>query len=374
MTELEWNERPVTQIVVVASISRFFDLFLGPHIKMLRDLGLELTLMAAERPDQTDSGRFVLVPFSRRFHSGFSHLRSLRVVRGEIKTLLRSGGAIVIHTHTPIAAAIVRAAIPQKHRDRVCVVYVAHGLHFLPTQKNQYWALERLLARRTDLIITMNSDDFESATRLGVGGSPKVGKVPGIGCQRAKLGRRRQPRGHELAVIGVLESRKRPDDAIKALTLLPTDHHLTFYGRGPMRNKLMLLAESLGIGDRVRFAGFTADLSDAYGSSDCLVFLSRQEGLPMTVVEATAAGLPVVAHDIRGVRDVLEGLDSWFIPADLGPAAVARSITKALESDPDIDSLHARADAFSVDTAVAAHRDLIVGLLSPEPRRQSQNQ
>ena len=80
---------------------------------------------------------------------------------------------------------------------------------------------------------------------------------------------------------------------------------LLLVGQGPERRKLEAQCRGLGIGDRVHFAGWRPDVAEILAASRLLVLPSAWEGMPNVVLEAMAAGLPVVATDVEGVRELL---------------------------------------------------------------------
>ena len=76
-------------------------------------------------------------------------------------------------------------------------------------------------------------------------------------------------------------------------------------GKGHLAEQLKKLTKDLNIADRVFFLGYRTDILDIYHTADIFLFTSYQEGLPVSVMQAMAAGLPVIASDIRGNRDLL---------------------------------------------------------------------
>ena len=102
--------------------------------------------------------------------------------------------------------------------------------------------------------------------------------------------------------------------------------HLALYGEGPMRQVLERLARSLGIADRITFAGFAA-VADIWAANHALVMPSRYEGLPLAIVEAMLCGRPVIATDVAGNREIVEDGITGF----LADASTAASFTAALE-------------------------------------------
>lgn len=121
------------------------------------------------------------------------------------------------------------------------------------------------------------------------------------------VGAGRTPR---LLAVGRLSAEKGFDVLLRAVAAMRArgqECHLTLAGEGPCRGELVALAQSLGVADAVTFAGFVSDMDSLYAAHDVLVLSSRTEGLPMTLLEAIRARLPVVATRVGGMPEVLDG-------------------------------------------------------------------
>ncbi len=90
------------------------------------------------------------------------------------------------------------------------------------------------------------------------------------------------------------------------------------FGEGPEDAELKALAASLGLGDRVRFAGYVGDRQAVYGAIDLLLLTSRYEGTPMVLLEAMAAGVPICATGVDGTAEILTSRETalLFPPID----------------------------------------------------------
>ena len=127
------------------------------------------------------------------------------------------------------------------------------------------------------------------------------------------------PENTKLLYVGYLSKRKGLEAAVKALGRLKDyDWTLDVVGDGSQREELEGLAAALGIADRVKFWGFRDDAEKFMSNAACLLFPSYQEGLPLTVNEALAVGLPVLASDIEPLRPLADGelvppgdVDAW---------------------------------------------------------------
>jgi glycosyltransferase involved in cell wall biosynthesis len=175
-----------------------------------------------------------------------------------------------------------------------------------------------------------------------------------------------------IACIGRLDRQKGVDWLLEAMPRafaeLP-EHDLVLAGDGPERAPLAALAQRLGIAQRVRFVGFRRDVPEILAASDVLVLASRWEGMPNAVLEAMAAGRPVVATDVAGVAEALGPLAGEQIAPPNDPGQFVRKMV-AILADPALaarlgreNQLRVRAE-FSLPAMVAAYQRLYVALLS----------
>ena len=171
--------------------------------------------------------------------------------------------------------------------------------------------------------------------------------VPGVGIDlsrfsghstveslRANLGIK--PDDYLLLSVGDLISRKNQIQIIRALAILPERCKLALCGEGPDRQKLEKVACDLGVEDRVSFLGYRNDIPSIMKAADCLVFPSVHEGLPVSVMEAMAAGLPVVASSIRGIDpDLIENRVSGLLLKKSTPDNIALCVLDLI-NDPTL--------------------------------------
>jgi glycosyltransferase involved in cell wall biosynthesis len=136
-----------------------------------------------------------------------------------------------------------------------------------------------------------------------------------------------------LICVGRLAAGKGQSELIEVLASLP-DAQLLLVGDGQERASLERLAADLGVAGRVQFIGDSPDVVPLLWAADVFVLASVSEGLPLSVIEAMACGLPVVAYDLPGLHDVVsDGLDGRLVPAGQRSAFVAalRSVIEDVE-------------------------------------------
>lgn len=238
----------------------------------------------------------------------------------------------VIHCNTPIGGIVGR--LLGKQFKTPTVIYQAHGFHFYKGAPLKNWLLyypvERWMAHYTDAIITINNEDYERAKNFKLKGHGKVYYVPGVGIDTSQYCSDRQIRiekrkelgleDDDIALIsmGDLIERKNYPVAIEAIAKVgKSDLHYYICGQGPDEEKLISLAEELGIKNQVHFLGYRTDIKELLQAADIFLFTTLQEGLARSLMEAMASGLPCIASKIRGNVDLLEdGKGGYLVPVD----------------------------------------------------------
>jgi len=272
----------------------------------------------------------------------FRLIRLIRLIRPHI-----------VHTHTAKAGAVGRAAalLAMGARPRV-VVHTYHGHvltgYFSKTASRLFLGVERLLARATSALVAVSPQVRDDLVRLGVAPASKFTVVRlGLDLERridAPAGAREQVR-RELGVVegqlfvawlGRMTEIKRVDDLLRIFADLRgrgVDAVLALVGDGPNRPELERLAHELGVTDAVRFAGFRADVGSVLRASDVVALSSANEGTPVSLIEALAAGCAVVTTDVGGAADVVDdGRAGVLVPP--GDLAAFADALEALAHDP----------------------------------------
>lgn len=174
--------------------------------------------------------------------------------------------------------------------------------------------------------------------------------------------------------VGRLSPVKDYPTLLRAFALLPGQPRLTIAGSGPDRASLAELAATLGIDDRVHFAGFVANVWPLLAASDGFVLSSLWEGLPLSILEACAAELPVVATQTEGAREALDSCSSgWLVPVG-DPAALADSMAAVMALTPSerhqigVRNRKAALEHYSLPEVANRWAELYSSLLALRPR------
>jgi len=150
---------------------------------------------------------------------------------------------------------------------------------------------------------------------------------------------------------------KDQDTVIKSLCYLDEDIHLYLVGDGDRRKELAVLVATLGLGKRVHFLGIREDVPQLLKATDIVVMSSHWEGFGLAAVEGMAAGKPVLASDVEGLRDVVSGAGILFAHGD--PKALADKINELLADrtlyDARVRSGRLRAENFDIHKMVKGY-------------------
>jgi glycosyltransferase involved in cell wall biosynthesis len=313
------------RLLIVTTVSSTLTAFLLPYAEYFRGLGWKVDAMANGAEDcgvcRAHFDDVHEMGWSRNPCANFRLLQMMRRVR-EVAARERYD---VVHVHTPVASFILRMALAGRPK-RPRIIYTAHGFHFQPGNNwlanRIYAAAERLAGRTTDLLVTMNRMDQAAAVDQRIVPREKVRYMPGIGLdtnffrpgcvsttdvRELRWGFGIRDEAPLFVMIAELHSRKRHEDLIAAFARTrTTEAHLLFVGGGALQPTVEKLAANAGISARVHFAGPRNDVRPYLLAARATVLPSSQEGLPRSIMESLSCGVPVIASDIRGNRDLLE--------------------------------------------------------------------
>jgi len=246
----------------------------------------------------------------------------------------------VVHAHLPHAAWLARWS-----RLAAPIPLVVDTLHSSSTgtMGRQFgYACSRWLTDHVTAVSQATAAAHRSAGMVSKSHLSVIGNGIDVDAWRPDAHGRAKAR-RELGVrneflwlaVGRLETVKDYPSLLLAMTRTPEKARLIVLGAGPREGELMELADRLGLKRRVRFAGFEPNVVRWMRAADGFVLSSRYEGLPMVLLEAGACGVPVVATDVPGTREVVvDGQTGWLAPAGDAPK-LAKTMKKLMCMRPD---------------------------------------
>lgn len=275
-------------------------------------------------------------------------IRPLDDVRALFKLyrLMRRERPAIVHTHTAKAGALGRVAARLARVPILVHTYHGHVLsgYFQPLANALFRGAELALAPGTQALLTVSESVKEDLVRLGVAPAGRVRVLP-LGLDLQPLagslprGALRKEAGwasdaRVVGIVGRLVRIKDVDtfiDAVVRVARVKGEVRFAVVGDGEERTRLQPRATS-ALGDRIHFFGWRKDMAAVFGDLDLVVNTSLNEGTPVALIEALAAGRPVVATAVGGTPDLLEGgRFGALVPAG-SAERIALAITAVLES------------------------------------------
>ena len=311
------------KVLFVATVVRLhINMFHKPFIKWFHDQGWQVDVAANNDYENKEEclipycDNFYCIPFER------SPLKKKNMdAYRQLKYLIDNNDYDIIHCHTPVGGVATRVAVGKARKNGTKVIYTAHGFHFYKGAPVINWLIyypvERILAHRTDLLITMNQEDYGYAQKFK---AKKVALVNGVGLELNKFKEITKENKHiirerlglkkdDFFAISVAQLIKRKNHIvlIEAIAKLNNPKfHLFICGDGIQESELKQKVEELNLQNQIHFLGFRKDIYKLCCAADLFLFASLQEGLPVAVMEAMACGLPIIASRIRGNTDLID--------------------------------------------------------------------
>lgn len=311
-------------------------------------------------------------------HSIGTNLRSLLRTRALAREFAGYGILALVN---PDVGSMPAAHLARRYNPKLKILWVFHGLTptgllsgfrdrtLMRVRRVAY----RMSMKRSDLIQVFSQHIKGELAQSGIGPSKVVVMPFGIDIGKFSSGDGRRVRARlglegkfVMLYVGRLASSKRIDELVRAVSMGDDRACLVVVGSGPERQPLESLSKKLGVWDRVTFAGRVPDeeLPDFYAACDVWVTASRHEGFCVPIVEAMAAGKPVVVPDVAAMPETADGGGLTY------PAGDVESLKSRLYDLLQDKTLYkglsarakARASAFDMPSVMQQHVDFILSL------------
>ncbi|WP_170075523.1 glycosyltransferase family 4 protein [Paraclostridium dentum] len=340
----------MSKVLVTAHLGRHFRIFGQSDYKVLLDKGYEVHIAANFQSEIDHFECSNIVKHQIDFDRNPFSMQNLKALK-QLKRLFEEEKFELIHCQSPSGGAITRLAAKETRKRGTKVIYTAHGLHFFQGAPKKNWIMyynfEKFLGRYTDGIIAINEEDYKSSKeKLKI---KNVHHVHGVGIDlnrfknipiSEKLLLRKKHGFSEksfiLIYVGELSYRKNQIMIIEAIAMLKDkipNIKLLLIGTGILREQYEKKSIELGVEQFVEFLGYRNDISELMALSDIGVSTSRQEGLPVNVMEGMASGLPMVVTNCRGNRDLINDGENGYVVSLTSKSDLADKIYNLYESN-----------------------------------------
>jgi glycosyltransferase involved in cell wall biosynthesis len=336
--------------LVVTSVDGMITDFLIPHIRLLENIGYEVTICTQftgheEKVKQSlPKTKLYQIPFSRSVF----RLDNFRAYKW-LKKHMKEENYDLVHVHNPIPAFLTRLAAP---KDQT-LLYTAHGLHFHEHGSKLsnfiFYKAEKINVNKTTGIIVMNPDDYRNVQKLFP--DEKIHYVKGVGVdciwydpsrftKEEKMDLRKElgitvDKKIITHVAEVNENKRQIDTVLAAEELKKSrdDFIVLLVGQGPLSDEIKEEINQRSLQDYVRVLGFRQDVDKLLSITDIGLLLSLREGLPRSVMEMMSMEIPVIGTNIRGTRDLIRKEENGYLVAPKEPKEVAQKMQDLLQND-----------------------------------------
>lgn len=317
------------RVLMLASVASMIDQFNTPNIDLLQKMGYDVDVACNFKEGNTCSDKRIaelrkrLAEMQVRcyqidFARNIKHMRQNMRAYHQVEELMQREHYAFCHCHSPIGGVVARIA---GRRTKTKMIYTAHGFHFYKGAPLfnwlVYYPVEKLLSHWTEVLITINHEDYELAQKKFK--MKKLVYVPGIGVDTYRENLSQEAKNAKRVELGIprdafmitnaaeFTPNKNQKTVIEAIEKLNNPNiYFVMCGIGEKKEELERYVKEHGLGEHIRFLGFRNDLHEILQTSDCFVLPSFREGLSVALMEAMAEGLPVICGRIRGNVDLVE--------------------------------------------------------------------
>lgn len=319
------------KVLFTATVDSHILHFHIPFLKLFKEKGYEVHVATNGTEEIPYCDVKHTVSFERSPYS-FKNLKAIK----QLKKIISEEKFDIIHCHTPMGGVVTRLASKKARKKyHTRVIYTAHGFHFYKGAPIHNWLLfypvEKYLAKYTDTLITINKEDYELANKKFSKRCHNIEYVPGVGIdenkfnfkmtkkEKSDLRKSLGLKDSDFVMIYPAEISKRKNqmwliNSIDNLLKEHSDIHLLLPGKDSLNGKCQELVKKLNLENQIHFLGYRKDIPKLLKISNLSVSSAKQEGLPVNIMEAMYVGLPIVATDCRGNRDLVEdGKNGYLI-------------------------------------------------------------
>ncbi len=347
-----------------------------PYLKMLQGMNYETHVATNGQAEIPHCDVRHTVPFARS-PIKLSNLRAIK----QLRQIIEAEKFDLIHTHTPMGAVVTRlAAMRARKMYGTKVIYTAHGFHFYKGAPWHYWMIfypvEKLLARVTDMLITINQEDYQLAKKRF---RTDVQYVPGVGIDPAKFDKRmtkadktkiRKSLGlkdTDFVMLYPAELNKNKNQTMLIIVMEKLvgkypNIHLLLPGKDSLEGYHRDLVDHKGLSKNIHLLGYRADIPLLFKAANLSVSASYREGLPVHIIEAMMAGLPVVSTQCRGAKELIADGENGYLVHINDTDSMAGKIVAIMDGSDVTDKLGAKsfdmAQRYTIDGVAKEMRHL----------------
>lgn len=317
------------KVLFTATVDSHILQFHIPYLKLFKENGYEVHVATNGNKEIPYCDVKHVIPFER----SPIKINNLRAIK-QLKQIIEDEEFDIIHCHTPMGATVTRLAAKEARKKGTRVIYTAHGFHFYKGAPVKNWVIfylvEKFLAKYTDTLILINQEDYRLAQSKFSRRCKDIQYVPGVGIDEKKFDfvMRKEEKSRLKESIGLddkdfviiypaeISKRKRQEwliDSISGLLKEYKEIKMLLPGKDSLNGKCQEIVKRKGLEQQIKFLGYRKDIPRLLKISDLSISTANQEGLPVNIMEAMYIGLPIVASNCRGNRDLVFNNKNGFL-------------------------------------------------------------
>ena len=373
------------KVLFVASVAGHIKNFHTPYLKLFKDKGYTTyvaanwTLKENEKIDFCDN--FIQLPIERKPFS----LKNIKAIC-KLKKLLKVEKFDLIHCHTPMGSVVARLSAKSSRKKGTKVVYTAHGFHFYKGAPLKNWIIyypvEKICSRWTDCLITITNEDYKFAKKH-FKNIKKIEHVNGVGMNAKRLEKgltesEKNDIRENLKIksddivfsyVAELNSNKNQMLLIHIIERLKDSYpniKLLLIGNGPLKERYKEYIDENNLNEFIKLLGKRNDINELLSITDIYMASSKREGLPVNIMEAMYKGIPIVATDNRGHREIAMNSKNIFIEKDI--TEMEQKVIDIISNMKNYKELsqedHNDSKKYSIDSVIERMNEIYADLLS----------
>ena len=309
------------RVLFVTTISGFLPQFEKNDVKLLKQMGCQIhyasnftnPIYAFDKTELEKNG--VALHQIDIEKSPAKINKNIKAIKQLIK-IIDENDIDIVHCHNPMGGVAARiAARAGKRKPKV--IYTAHGFHFYKGAPIMNWLLfytaERFLARYTDIIVTINREDYIRAKKFRLKKNGEVYLIHSVGVDKEKAAELNENKNQKVvieavaAIVNKYETSAGNDNKHNTNYAGKSNRTYNIYyticGKGPNEDKLRELIKAYGLENNISLLGYRTDMDEILQTADVFAFPSIREGLGVAAIEALMCNVPLIAADNRGTRE-----------------------------------------------------------------------
>lgn len=343
----------MNKVLFVATVSSHINAFHIPYLKWFKEQGYEVHVASNgnEKIDYCD--KHFNLPFER-FPLKPNNIKTYK----ELKKIINENNYDIIHCHTPVGGVLTRLAARRTRKKGTKVLYTAHGFHFYKGAPLLNWLIyypiEKICARWTDCLITINTEDYERAERKFK--AKKIELVHGVGMNTDRFNKEiteedKKNKRKELGIkeddmvftyVAELNKNKNQILLIETISKLKEKYKnikLLLVGNCENREYYKEKIHKRNLDNEVLLLGRRKDIQEILSITDIYLASSLREGLPVNIMEAMYMGIPIVATDNRGHRELIRNKETGVLLKENTVEEVTEGIIGLINDNNQINNI-----------------------------------